>query len=177
MLMLAETGLTPEMKNFIVLLIAIIVVLLAIVIFGSTNSRVRRGVEMFLNEGVNVRRNRQNDNYKSDSSKSSKKQLTPGEAYYESDEGVQKYTSERQVEMATLIRKSDDRLRVIESTGQSRLLDEYYELVFKNRKGHIMKIECSRKAYEAIPFNQQGSLTYAKDTLVKFKYIDDTIYN
>ncbi len=92
---------------------------------------------MFLNEGVNVRRNRQNDNYKSDSSKSSKKQLTPGEAYYESDEGVQKYTSERQVEMVTLIRKSDDRLRVIESTGQSRLLDEYYELVFKNRKGHI----------------------------------------
>ena len=55
MLMLAETGLTPEMKNFIVLLVAIIVVLLAIVIFGSTNSRVRRGVEMFLNEGVNVR--------------------------------------------------------------------------------------------------------------------------
>ena len=33
------------------------------------------------------------------------------------------------------------------------------------------------EAYEKIPFNQQGSLTYKKNMLVKFKYYEDTIYN
>lgn len=93
------------------------------------------------------------------------------------DNAVQKKTSEPIVEMATLIRKSDDRLRVIESTGQQKLIDEYYELVFVTRKGRTLKIECSRNAYERIPFNQQGSLTYKRNTLVKFKYYEDIIYN
>ena len=93
------------------------------------------------------------------------------------EEGVQKKTSEPIVEMATLVRKSDDRLRVIESTGQQKLLDEYYELVFVTRKGQKLKIECSREAYDKIPFNQQGSLTYKRNTLVKFKYYEDTVYN
>lgn len=92
-------------------------------------------------------------------------------------EEVQKKTSEPIVEMATLIRKSDDRLRVIESTGQVKLIDEYYELVFVTRKGKTLKIECSRGAYEKIPFNQQGSLTYKRNTLVKFKYFEDIVYN
>jgi hypothetical protein len=79
--------------------------------------------------------------------------------------------------MATLIRKSDDRLRVIESTGQVKMIDEYYELVFVTRKGKTLKIECSRNAYEKVPFNQQGSLTYKRGRLVKFKYYEDTVYN
>ena len=58
------------------------------------------------------------------------------------EENVQKRTSEPIVEMATLVRKSDDRLRVIESTGQVRLVDEYYELIFVTRKGQKLKIEC-----------------------------------
>ena len=79
--------------------------------------------------------------------------------------------------MATLIRKCDDRLRIIESTGQQKLVDEYYELVFLSRKGQKIKVECSRQAYDRIPFNQQGSLTYKRNTLVKFKYYEDTVYN
>ncbi|MDE5834048.1 MAG: DUF2500 family protein [Ruminococcus sp.] len=81
------------------------------------------------------------------------------------------------VEMATLIRKSDDRRRVIESDGNVKLLDEYYELTFLTRKGRNIKIECSAEVYEKIPFNQQGSLTYRKNKLVKFKYYEDTVYN
>ena len=93
------------------------------------------------------------------------------------EETVQKRTSEPIVEMATLVRKSDDRLRVIESTGQVRLVDEYYELIFVTRKGQKLKIECSAEAYEKVPFNQQGSLTYKRNTLVKFKYYEDTVFN
>ncbi|MCM1315379.1 MAG: hypothetical protein NC205_01290 [Prevotella sp.] len=85
--------------------------------------------------------------------------------------------SESSVEMATLIRKSDDRLRIIESSGNVRIADEYYELTFVTRKGKTLKIECSLNAYEKIPFDKQGSLTYRKNKLVKFKYFEDIIYN
>lgn len=96
----------------------------------------------------------------------------------EDDESeMQKSISAPVVVMATLIRKSDDRLRTIESNGDVRLIDEYYELTFMTRKGQTVKIECSFDAYEKIPFNQQGSLTYRKNRLVKFKYYEDTIYN
>lgn len=81
------------------------------------------------------------------------------------------------IEMATLIRKSDDRLRVIENDGSVKLLDEYYELTFVNRKGQNVKIECSADAYEKIPFNLEGSLTYRKNKLIKFKYFEDTVYD
>lgn len=96
----------------------------------------------------------------------------------EDDEpAMQKSISAPVVVMATLTRKSDDRLRMIESNGDVRLIDEYYELTFITRKGQTVKIECSFDAYEKIPFNQQGSLTYRKNKLVKFKYYEDTIYN
>ena len=93
------------------------------------------------------------------------------------DEEYPKPLPDPVIEMATLVRKSDDRLRVIESTGQVQLIDEKYELVFLTRKGQKIKINCSREAYEQVPFNQQGSLTYKMNTLVKFKFYEDTIYN
>ena len=93
------------------------------------------------------------------------------------EQPAQKKTSEPIVEMATLVQKCDDRMRIIESTGQVKLVDEYYELVFVTRKGQKLKIECSREAYDKVPFNQQGSLTYKRNTLVKFKYYEDTVFN
>ena len=81
------------------------------------------------------------------------------------------------VEMATLVQKSDDRLRIIENDGNVKLVDEYYELTFMTRKGQTVKIECSVDAYEKIPFDKQGSLTYKKNKLVKFKYYEDIVYD
>jgi len=178
-LCLFKTEISPQMRNFFIILIAIAVVLLLIVFFGSGKSRVRRGVSMFLAENENERRQYSNphNNHSQQQKQLKQRQLTPGEAYYEMDNDHQKYSMNNQIEMVTLIRKSDDRLRVIESTGQTRLMDEFYQLVFKTRKGHTIKVECSRHAYEQIPFNQQGSLTYKKNTLVKFKYLEGTIYN
>lgn len=93
-----------------------------------------------------------------------------------SDEELEKLP-ESYVEMATLIKKSDDRLRIIENNGNVRITDEYYELTFVTRKGRTLKIECSPDAYEKIPFDEQGSLTYRKNKLVRFKYSEDIIYD
>lgn len=145
---------TEQLKNLLILLAGIVVILIIVIIFFSGNSRFRRILSVFLED-----RSDEAENGEDSSSPNAKK------------------TNEPIVEMATLIRKSDDRLRVIESTGQEEIRDAYYELVFVTRKGFNISIECSGEAYEKIPFNQQGSLTYKKNTLVKFKYYEDTIYN
>ncbi|MDE6034290.1 MAG: hypothetical protein K2G36_00030 [Ruminococcus sp.] len=83
--------------------------------------------------------------------------------------------AESSVEMATLISKSDDRLRIIENDGNVKFIDEYYELTFVTRKGKTLKIECSVDAYEKMPFDEYGSLTYRKNKLVRFKYLEGII--
>lgn len=155
---------TPQLRNLLILLGAIAIVLIvAILLFGG-KSPFMRFMSIFLEEeggedgparsaGTQVRRTARQE------------------------QPTQKKTSEPIVEMATLIQKCDDRMRIIESTGQVKLVDEYYELVFVTRKGQKLKIECSREAYDKVPFNQQGSLTYRRNTLVKFKYYEDTVFN
>ncbi|MGN0576352.1 MAG: hypothetical protein ACI4J2_10010 [Ruminococcus sp.] len=155
---------TDQMKNLLILLCGIAVVLLVVIILFAGKSPFMKLMSYFLEEQDDSESGRQSNNVNT-SQKDRKNQ------------DVQRKTYEPLVEMATLIRKSDDRLRVIESTGQTKLIDEYYELVFVTRKGKTLKIECSREAYEKIPFNQQGSLTYKLNKLVKFKYYEDTVYN
>jgi len=169
-------AMSPEIKNFLILLLGIIIVLLIILLLGSGKSNFKRGVSMLLADSDEERRKYASHNPSSNNHRQSKP-MSAGEAYYERDNGDQKYSASNQIEMVTLVRKSDDRLRVIESTGQVKLMDEFYQLVFKTRKGRTIKVECSRAAYEQIPFNQQGSLTFKKNTLVKFKYFGGTIYN
>ncbi len=152
---------TDEMKKLMILLIGIAVVLLIVIILFAGKSPFRRFISLFLEEyddDGNGAPNRVNSSHKKGNE-------------------VQKKTFEPLVELATLIRKSDDRLRVVEASGQVKLIDEYYELVFVTRKGKTLKIQCSRDAYNKIPFNQQGSLTYKRNVLVKFKYYEDTVYN
>lgn len=154
---------TPQLKNLLIMLGAIAVILIIVILLFSGKSSFRRLLSVFLEEEGE------------DRSKMSYKG-TPQQGRH-NPEPVQKSKSEPTVVMATLIRKSDDRLRIIESTGRERIEDEYYELVFMTRKGHRLKIECSPQAYARVPFNQQGSLTYKRNTLVKFKYYEDTIFN
>ncbi|WP_024861566.1 DUF2500 family protein [Ruminococcus flavefaciens] len=163
---------TEQLKNLLILLAAIVVVLILIILLFSGKSHFRRLLSLFLEE---------REDYEGGGREEEAvpaKQLTPTQRRRAAvEEAPQKRTSEPIVEMATLVRKSDDRLRVIESTGQVRLVDEYYELIFVTRKGQKLKIECSAEAYEKVPFNQQGSLTYKRNTLVKFKYYEDTVFN
>lgn len=155
---------SEQLKNLLILLAGIVVILLVIILLFSGKSTFRRFLSVFLDDqgggapGVNRRQSR---------GVSSSAQADNG----------QKKTSGPIVEMATLIRKCDDRLRIIESTGKVEVRDARYELIFVTRKGRNVTIECSPEAYEKVPFNQQGSLTYKKNTLVKFKYYEGTVFN
>lgn len=156
---------TPQLRNLLILLAGIVIVLIVVILLFSGKSSFMKFMSIFLEDqekGEGRAADRVN----------SRRSSAPAQ-----NDTQQKKTWEPIVEMATLIRKCDDRMRIIESTGQERLVDEYYELVFITRKGQKLKIECSRDAYERIPFNQQGSLTYRRNVLVKFKYYEDTIFN
>ena len=177
MIVPAMTQMTPQLKNLMILLGAIIVVLLVVIILFSGKSPFRRFISFFIEdeEEANARKAGRANRRHSDN----RGMMAPNGRPMPSQpqEDTQKSTSEPIVEMATLVRKSDDRQRIIESSGQVRITDEYYELNFITRKGKKLRIECSAEAYEKIPFNQQGSLTYKRNMLVKFKYYGDTVYN
>lgn len=149
---------TPQMRNLLILLGAIAVVLVLVVLLFGGKSPFMRIMNIFLEE---------TDESGAPVKKEKKKKGEP----------VQKNTSQPIVEMAELVRKRDDRLRIIESDGREELVDAYYELEFVTRKGQTLKIQCSGSAYGKIPFGQQGSLTYKRNTLVKFKYYEDTVFN
>jgi len=142
---------TTEMRNLLITLGAIIIVLLLVMILFGGKSPVMKIFNFFLED--------------------------TGEDGRQPKEDVQKSSFEPIVEMAKLVRKSDDRLRIYESDGSVKLVDAYYELEFITRKGKKLKIECSKEAYEKIPFNEEGSLTYKRNTLVKFKFYEGTIFN
>ena len=164
---------TEQMRNLLILLAAIVVVLILIILLFSGKSSFRRLLSIFLEE-----RKDDFDGGEVPANAAPVNRVNADRRGGQDDEFAnQKRTSEPIVEMATLVRKSDDRLRIIESTGQVKLVDEYYELIFVTRKGQKLKIECSAEAYEKVPFNQQGSLTYRRNTLVKFKYYEDTVFN
>jgi hypothetical protein len=155
---------TPELKNLLILLAGIAIALVIAILLFSGKSNFRKLMTMFLE-----------DNGGDDGPAMPQRAVSRQQRG--ADEEPQKKTSEPIVEMATLVQKSDDRLRVIESSGQEHYEDEYYELVFVTRKGKKLRIECSAEAYGKVPFNQQGSLTYKRNKLVKFKYYEDTVFN
>lgn len=156
---------TTELKHLLIILGGIAVILILVILLFGGKSPIMKFLNLFLEETDSGGRG-------SSRSGGSRGGAAPG-----NNEPTQKKTAEPLVVMATLVQKCDDRLRVIESSGQVRLIDEYYELIFTTRKGQKLKVQCSRDAYEKVPFNQQGSLTYKRNTLVKFKYYEDTIYN
>ncbi len=144
---------TEELKNLLIMLGSIAGVLLVIVLFFGGKGPVRKLLGLFIEE-INEDSNRS-----------------------ERREEIQKSSNEPIVEMVKLVRKSDDRLRVYESDGCMHIVDPYFELEFITRKGKPLKISCSESAYEKIPFNEEGSLTYKRNTLVKFKFYEGIIYN
>ncbi|MDE5583315.1 MAG: hypothetical protein K2J08_06400 [Ruminococcus sp.] len=143
---------SPEIRLLIMFGAVAVVVIVIIVTFGG-DKPFQRFISLFVEE----------------------EEFTENQINYGFSQPVQKRVSAPIVEMATLVRKSDDRLRVIESDGQVKIVDEYYELWFVTRKGQNIRIECSEEAYKKVPFDQQGSLTYRKNKLVKFKYYEDVV--
>lgn len=144
---------TEELKTFLIILGLIAAVLLILAVFFRNTALVRKLMGLFIEE------------------------LDDENGRVSRREETQKSSNEPIVEMAKLVRKSDDRLRVYESDGSMHIVDEYFELEFLTRKGKKLKIACSEAAYGKIPFNEEGSLTYKRNTLVKFKLYEGIIYN
>lgn len=144
---------TEELKTFLIILSSIAAVLLILAVFFRNTALVRKLMGLFIEE------------------------LDDENGRVSRREETQKSSNEPIVEMAKLVRKSDDRLRVYESDGSMHIVDEYFELEFLTRKGKKLKIGCSEAAYGKIPFNEEGSLTYKRNTLVKFKLYEGIIYN
>ena len=144
---------TEELKTFLIILGSIAAVLLILAVFFRNTALVRKLMGLFIEE------------------------LDDENGRVSRREETQKSSNEPLVEMAKLVRKSDDRLRVYESDGSMHIVDEYFELEFLTRKGKKLKIACSEAAYGKIPFNEEGSLTYKRNTLVKFKLYEGIIYN
>lgn len=144
---------TEELKTFLIILGLIAAVLLILAVFFRNTALVRKLMGLFIEK------------------------LDDENGRVSRREETQKSSNEPIVEMAKLVRKSDDRLRVYESDGSMHIVDEYFELEFLTRKGKKLKIACSEAAYGKIPFNEEGSLTYKRNTLVKFKLYEGIIYN
>lgn len=144
---------TEELKTFLIILGSIAAVMLILAVLFRNTAFVRKLMGLFIEE------------LDDENGRASRRKET------------QKSSNEPIIEMAKLVRKSDDRLRVYESDGSMHIVDEYFELEFLTRKGKKLKIACSEAAYGKIPFNEEGSLTYKRNTLVKFKLYEGIIYN
>ncbi len=141
------------MEQFFIILGVIVAILLLVVIFGGKQQNWRKVLNFFIEETDEADSRPQR--IRPDRMKSSGGRRNPNQPY---------------TEMAILMQKIDERRRVVDSSGHSTLYDEYFELVFQTRKGETLHLTASRAAFKEIPFNQQGSLTHKRGTLVKFKY-------
>ena len=76
---------------------------------------------------------------------------------------------------AILTHKIDERKRVVDSNGHSKLYNEYFEMVFETEHGETLRLVAPRVAFKETPFNQDGTLTYAGDQFISFRYAKPTI--
>lgn len=141
------------MEQFFIILGVIAALLLLIVIFGGKKQRWRAILNFFVEE-----------------TEESRRPMRAAERYNAASRQSGSHRNQPYTEMAILMQKIDERRRVVDSSGHSTLYDEYFELVFQTRKGETLHLTASRAAFKEIPFNQQGSLTHKRGTLVKFKY-------
>ncbi len=146
--------------NFLIIMVAVAIVLLLVVMLGSRQSPFRKKISHLLVQNPNGADRRQplefNREYYITGEKNMRKPNRGG-------------SPSRSV-IAVLVQKVDERRRTMDPTGTMKLYNEYYELIFKTRKGDILHIVTSKKAYLDTPFHQQGQLTFQGDQLIRFQY-------
>lgn len=146
------------MDNFLIVLAAIAVILILVVLLGSKNSKFRRVMAKHMagNEPNPARRftefNRE---------------------YYVTGEKVMRKPTRTngaaRSEVAVLVQKVDERRRTVDANGTAKLYNEYYELIFKTRKGEILHIVTTKAVYLKMPFHQQGTLQYNGEQFIRFQ--------
>lgn len=161
------------MNNFLIVTAAIIVVLLLLVLLGGKRQKWHKIVNFFVEEldenGVPTDPVRLPSPFSGDRKKG-QTHSRPHAQQKAPPAPARRNPHQAYTEMAILMQKIDDRRRVVDSSGHSTLYDEYFELVFENRKGGTIRLEASRAAFKEVPFNQEGALTYKHGMFIKFKY-------
>lgn len=151
-------------NDFLIIVIAIAVVLVLVVMLGSKKSRFRRKFdEIFAQNTVGSAGHRMEFNK---------------EYYITGEKNMRLFSkgkSPTRTEMVTLVQKVDERRRTLDPSGTSKLYNEYYELIFRTRKGEILHIVTTKVVYKEIPFNQTGSLTFKGEQFIKFKFLGGEI--
>lgn len=145
--------------NFLIIMVAVAIVLLLVVMLGSRQSPFRHKLSRILTQNPrNVRRT----------------PLEFNREYYITGEKRMRRPnrgkSPSRSVIAVLVQKVDERRRTMDPSGTMKLYNEYYELIFKTRKGEILHIVTSKRAYTETPFHQQGQLTFQGDQLIRFQY-------
>ena len=152
------------LNNILIVVIAEAVVLVLVMLLGSKKSRFRKKLSAF---------------FADDTVGTAKHPMEFNREYYITGEKNMRKPAKTKgatrTEMVMLVQKVDERRRTIDPNGTSKLYNEYYELIFKTRKGDILHIVTTKVVYKEVPFNQQGSLTFRGEQFVKFKYLGGEI--
>lgn len=146
--------------NFLIIMVAVAIVLLLVVMLGARQSPFRQKISRMLVQNPNGGAKRQPLEFNR-------------EYYITGERNMRKPNRGKnppRTVIAVLVQKVDERRRTMDPSGTMKLYNEYYELIFKTRKGDILHIVTSKKAYLAVPFHQQGQLTYQGDQLIRFQY-------
>ena len=146
------------MKNFFIILGAVFLILMLLVIFGGKKTR-RKIFNYFVEEVEDTP-------FRPDPTEKKNRRKSQGAG----SKAPRRNHNQAVTEMAILAQKIDERRRVVDSTGHSKIYDEYFELVFTTRKGETLRLVTSRATFKEVPFNQEGALTHKKGMLLKFKY-------
>lgn len=152
--------------NFLIIMVAVAVVLLLVVMLGSRQSPFRQKLSRLLVQNPNTADKRQS--------------LEFNREYYITGERAMRKPNRGKnpprTVIAVLVQKVDERRRTMDPSGTLKLYNEYYELIFKTRKGDVLHIVTSKKAYIETPFHQQGQLTFQGDRLIRFQYPEGEDY-
>lgn len=148
------------MDNFLIIVVAVAIVLLLVVMLGARQSPFRQKISHLLVQNPNANRKRQALEFNR-------------EYYITGERNMRKPNRGKnppRTVIAVLVQKVDERRRTMDPSGTMKLYNEYYELIFKTRKGDVLHIVTSKKAYLSMPFHQQGQLTFQGDQLIRFQY-------
>ena len=143
--------------NFLIIMVAVAVVLLLVVMLGSRQSPFRQKLSRLLVQNPNTADKRQSLEFNR-------------EYYITGARPMRKPNRGKNPPRTVLVQKVDERRRTMDPSGTLKLYNEYYELIFKTRKGDVLHIVTSKKAYIETPFHQQGQLTFQGDRLIRFQY-------
>ena len=162
--MLENINYEEALNNILIVVIAVAIVLILVMLLGSKKSRFRKKMsEIFADDTVG----------------SANHPMEFNREYYITGEKTMRKPSKSKTpsrtEMVMLVQKVDERRRTIDQNGTSKLYNEYYELIFRTRKGEILHIVTTKVVYKEVPFNQQGSLTFSGEQFIKFKFLGGEI--